>query len=116
LEEDGEEVFIEEIIQRMNEFIAYDIIDFDQYDFTTAQIMLGKREKVGNRYELLEFILNNDQKNKLIFNNIWYDNIGNILILPAQMQKSIKSREIMYIAQELFGCELEFQNFGGIYF
>lgn len=110
LEEDGEEVIIEEIIQRMNEFISYDIIDFDKYDFTTAQIMLGKREKVGNRYELLEFILNNDQKNKLIFNNIWYDHIKNILILPAQMQKSIKSREILYIAQELFCCELEFQN------
>lgn len=109
LEED-EDIYAAYLQKRMNEFISYDIEDFDNYDFSTAQIMLGKREKTEVNYEIIEFILNNHQNIKLIFNNIWYDISKDVFILPEQMKKSKKSMEIIYLAKEILGNNLEFQN------
>jgi 2-polyprenyl-3-methyl-5-hydroxy-6-metoxy-1,4-benzoquinol methylase/glycosyltransferase involved in cell wall biosynthesis len=109
LEED-EKLSVEYIQREMNEFISYRTDDFDCYDFSTAQIMLGKRERTIGGYELVEFILNNHQKIKLIFNNIWYDISKNKFILPEQMQKSIKSDKIADLAKGIIDTNLEFQN------
>jgi len=98
------------IQKRMNEFTSYSSDDFDCYDFSTAQIMLGKRERTIGGYELIEFILNNRQNVKLILNNIWYDSSKNEFTLSEQMQKSTKSKEIIGLAKGIIDTNLEFQN------
>jgi 2-polyprenyl-3-methyl-5-hydroxy-6-metoxy-1,4-benzoquinol methylase/glycosyltransferase involved in cell wall biosynthesis len=109
LEEDGS-ASLEYIQKKMNEFIAYSHYDFDDYDFSTAQVAIGRREKVTDNYEVIEFILNNNQNSKLIFNNIWYDISDNKFILPDPMQKSKNSEYIINLAKKILGYKLEFVN------
>ncbi len=100
----------EYVRERINDFISYKTEDFDAYDFSTASIMLGKRERTLSGYELIEFILNNKQDVRLAVNNIWYDFSRNMFILPGQMQDSVNSKEILRLAREIFGSDIEFKK------
>ena len=97
------------IHDRLSEFISYDINAFDTFDFSTAKIIIGKREKF-NGYELIEFILNNRQDKKLIINNIWYDLYNKEYILPQQIKNSKHSVEILSITSDILKKEVEYKN------
>ncbi|HEX2925537.1 MAG TPA: methyltransferase domain-containing protein [Ruminiclostridium sp.] len=98
------------IINKMNEFLPYSTKAFDSYDFSNTRIILGKREKGIDGYELIEFILENSQNEKLVINNIWYDIYNKKFIIPKQMKLSGHSEEIRLIAERIHNSKLEFQN------
>ncbi|WP_242855804.1 glycosyltransferase family 4 protein [Ruminiclostridium josui] len=99
----------EYIHDKMNEFISYETNDFDSFDFTTAKAIIGKRERF-NRYELIEFILNNSQNKKLIINSIWYDLYNKEYILPEQIRNSKNSDEILLIASDIIKKDVVYKN------
>lgn len=101
---------MEYVRSRMDLFFQYDTGAIDNYDFKTAGIMLGKRERASERYELIEFILNNDLKEKLVVTNVWYDLSGAEFILPEQMRKSINAEEIIKIAESIVKDQWNFKN------
>lgn len=107
-EDDGSS--LHNIQKKMNEFISYDRNEFDSYDFSTAQVAIGRREKVEENYELIEFILYNDQNSKLIFNNIWYDIPNEKIILPNSMQESKNRESVLSFVRNILGYKLIFQK------
>ncbi|WP_041700334.1 methyltransferase domain-containing protein [Clostridium sp. BNL1100] len=108
LEKDYNPTF-EYIHDKMNEFISYETNNFDTFDFTTAKVIIGKREKF-NRYELIEFILNNSQDKKLIINNIWYDLYNKVYALPQQIKNSKNSDEILSITSNILKKDAVYKN------
>lgn len=109
LEKDGN-LSLDYIQKKMNEFIPYNHCDFDNYNFNTAQVIIGKREKiVDSNYEVIEFILKN-QNSKLICTNIWYDLLNNRFILPDQMRRSKNSEQIIDFAKKILSYDPKFTN------
>ena len=96
--------------QRMNEFSAYTQQDFDSYDFSTARIIIGKREKAAGRFELIEFVLENDENEKIIISNVWRNISEDRFILPEQMQKSKNIDSIIRRIKGIEDSPLEFKN------
>jgi len=102
---------IDYIRNKIDEFIPYSIEDFNQYDFSTAQIMLGKLERKEGIYQLIEFILNNRWNEKLIINNIWYNKLSGELVLPQQIKKSTRPSEITRLVKGVIeNKNLQFEN------
>lgn len=108
--ENDDDFYINDTQKRMNEFIAYTPEDFDAYDFSTAQVMIGRREKTANSYEVVEFILNNAQNIKLIFHNIWYDTFHKTIILPEAMRKSRHVHAMIHLVEEIMRYDVKFHN------
>ncbi len=108
LEKNADPTF-EYIHEKLNDFISYETNDFDTFDFSNAQVIIGKREKF-QRYELIEFILNNNQNKKLIINNIWYDFYNKEYILPSQIKNSKNSDEILSITREILDKDAVYKN------
>lgn len=100
----------EYIRNKMSEFISYNENDFDKYDYSNTRILIGKREKSLNGYELIEFILENSENEKLIINNIWFDIFNNRFIMPGQIENSKHSEEIRLIAKKIHDSKLGFIN------
>lgn len=99
----------EYIRNKLNEFISYETKDFDTFDFTAAQVIIGKREKYHS-YELIEFVLNNNQDKKLIINNIWYDLYNKSYILPQQIKISKNSDKILSITSSILKKDAIYKN------
>ncbi|HEX2925703.1 MAG TPA: methyltransferase domain-containing protein [Ruminiclostridium sp.] len=99
---------------QMTEFIPYTVEDFNRFDFESAQIMLGKRDRTVNSHEMIEFILRDNKSNLLILNNIWINETKNEFILPKQMENSINSNKIISLCKEVLTYDIQFEyNIGG---
>lgn len=102
---------------KLNSFISYDQQDFDTYDFDSAKIMIGRREKMDTHNEVIEFILNNNQGCKLVVNNIWYDHRNKTITLPGMMNASIHAKRIFTLVQDILQYKIEFKrNIAGFVF
>lgn len=99
--------------KRLDEFIPYLCRDFDRFDFSNAEIMLGRREKTITGYELIEFVLNNSQNAKLIINNIWYNEMDNSFILPEEMKRSRNINKIISLSKKVLTYDVHFYNLVG---
>ncbi|QUN37879.1 methyltransferase domain-containing protein [Clostridium beijerinckii] len=105
-----EELTLDYIYRRFNEFISYPNIYFESYDFKSADITIGKRERVSNEYELIEFILKNNKNKSLIFNNIWYNIKDENIVLPEPMKKNGNIKYITKFLRNILELEVEFVN------
>lgn len=98
------------IRNRMNSFAPYSTNDFNKYDLSDAKIVIGKRERVSEGLEFIEFIINNNKDEKLIINNIWYNPVKNAVILPEIIQHSTMANQIRDLIKEVLEINLTFQN------
>lgn len=106
----NESLTLEYINEKFSEFIPYSNKDFNVYDFLSAQIYLGKREKVSEDTELIEFILNNKNNKKIIINNVWYNVKDKFFILPQQIANSKNKQIIIGFIQNILKYDEKFQN------
>ena len=82
------------IIGMFNRFIPYSSKDLDNYDFEACQMVIGKREKIGDNINLIEFIIRNKFGKQVVFNNILYDIERGKVILPDYILKSKNKTKI----------------------
>ncbi|MBF0211516.1 MAG: methyltransferase domain-containing protein, partial [Desulfamplus sp.] len=77
-------------LNKTNEdFIPFNSSYTDQYDFKSGyKILLGKKEKITTNLELIEFIIENREKHKFLFFNIWHDITTKQTILPNYLSES----------------------------
>ncbi len=98
------------LYDRMNEFISYEVKDFDSFDFDDARILLGKIDKSIIGYRIIEFIIRDKQSNILILNNIWQAEISGLYSLPDQMKNSINSDKIIKLCNEILTLNINYRN------
>ncbi len=94
----------------MDNFIPYGTQDFDRFDFDSAQIMLGKRDRTLEGYEMLEFLLQDRYENKLAVNNIWNISPSGTFLLPKPMKNSSNADKLISFCKQIMNYELTFQN------
>lgn len=105
-----EEITLDYIYNKFNEFIGYKIHDYNNYDFNSAEIVIGKKEKINDAYDMIEFIINNKEDNRLIINNIWYDKINSNIILPEQMKKCDKMTYLLDFVNRIVKLNVNYTN------
>lgn len=98
------------IKDRMNEFLSYEVKDFNRFDFTDACILLGKIDKSVIGYKIIEFIIRDKQDNLLILNNIWRSETNGLYTLPDQMKNSINSDKIIKLCNEILTFNINYRN------
>ena len=99
-------------------FIPYTSADITSYNFRNGvRILIGKKERVSDRLELIEFIIENSLKKKLLFMNIWYDSISGKITLPAYLNNKKNASCIMKLIKEVCNLRVEYcNNIGGFVF
>jgi glycosyltransferase involved in cell wall biosynthesis/ubiquinone/menaquinone biosynthesis C-methylase UbiE len=107
---ENRKVTLDYICNKFNEFIGYRDSDFDNYDFESADIIIGKRERVSKTYEMIEFILRNKEGKNLVLNNIWYNPKNKEIILSEQMKRSRKINYIIDFVKRVVELNVEFKN------
>ena len=95
---------------RINEFLSYEVNDFDRFDFADACILLGKIDKSISGYKIIEFIIRDKQDNLLILNNIWRSETNGLYSLPDQMKNSINYDEIIKLCNEILTLNINYRN------
>ncbi len=80
---------LEYIKNIFNNMIPYKEDDYDKYDFHTAQIIFGKREKINDNFEIIEFCIKNNDNKILLISNIWYDMKNKRSIFSNEIFKSL---------------------------
>ncbi|WP_242850593.1 methyltransferase domain-containing protein [Clostridium lundense] len=93
-----------------NKLLPYDKNYYNEYDFTTSQIMLGRREKINDNFEIIEFVIKNDYDKILLIGNIWYNIKNNNFIIPDEILQSNKSNYIYKFLNEIIHYKLEYSN------
>ncbi|WP_242966444.1 methyltransferase domain-containing protein [Clostridium sp. BSD9I1] len=103
-------IILEYIYDRLNKFIGYSQYNFDNYDFESSKIIIGKKENINDDYELIEFIIMNSSNKKLVISNIWSDRKNNQIIIPDQMKRSKNIKFIVKFIHEAMQCQVDFIN------
>lgn len=106
----NEELTVQYIINLFNKFISYSKENFDNYDFTLAKVLLGKREKINEDYEMIEFIIKNINNQMLVINNIWFNYKNSDLIIPEVILGSRNMHIIKGIIHEVLNYNLQYNN------
>lgn len=95
------------IIGMFNRFIPYSSKDLDNYDFEACQMVIGKREKIGDNINLIEFIIRNKFGKQVVFNNILYDIERGKVILPDYILRSKNSDKIIELLNILIDLKVK---------
>ncbi|WP_183128084.1 methyltransferase domain-containing protein [Clostridium autoethanogenum] len=111
-ENKNEQITLNVIMNSFNEFIPYRKAYLDTYDFKSYKILIGKKEKINDRYRIYECIIENSEGKKLILNNIWYDYKNNHVILPDIYEKTSNLKFILKIVNEIKKINID-NNMGG---
>lgn len=98
------------IIDMFNRFIPYSSKDLDNYDFEACHMVIGKREKIGDNINLIEFIIRNKFGKQLVFNNILYDIERGKVILPDYILRSKNSDKIIELSNILIDLKIKLLN------
>lgn len=101
---------IDYLISIFNKFLSYNVNNYNDYDFTTAKIMLGKREKVNEDFELIETILTNNSEDNIIINNVWYNTKNGEIIYPENISCSKNFDYINKIIKNIIEYKLTYNN------
>mgnify|MGYP000960408107 CR=1 FL=1 len=102
---------IKEVYEKINLFSGYDTDFVDKYDFNNSKVIIGKKEKINNRYALIEFILANNEA-QLIVTGIIYDNEGKEIILPNYLSFSSNRNKLIEIINSVINSNMEYNNMG----
>lgn len=102
---------IKEVFEKINLFSGYDTDFVDKYDFNNSKVIIGKKEKINNRYALIEFILANNEV-QLIVTGIIYDNEGKEIILPNYLNFSSNRNKLIEIINSVINSNMEYNNRG----
>ena len=102
---------IKEVYEKINLFSGYDTDFVDKYDFNNSKVIIGKKEKINNRYALIEFILANNEA-QLIVTGIIYDNEGKEIILPNYLSFSSNRNKLIEIINSVINSNMEYNNRG----
>lgn len=103
-------VSINYLIEKFNEFTSYDSNIFDNYNFKTGKIMMGRKEKITDSLEIMEFLIKNNENKILAINNIWYDTKSNAMLIPDLMLRSKNNEFIQRFIKEIFEYKIEYIN------
>lgn len=95
---------------KMKEFYPYSTKDFNEYDFSTAEILLGKIERISESCDLIEYVIRNSKNVKLVISNIWHDRASNGYILPKQILESSGLRAILGLTKTVLDSKPIFIN------
>lgn len=108
---------VDYIINIFNEFFSYDFQYIDNFNFNDYHIKIGKKEKVVNELEIIECIVENKDKDKLVLNNIWFDKKNKTICLPYSLMKSKNINYINDIIDKVLNLEVKYiNNIGGFIF
>ncbi|APC81202.1 TPA: methyltransferase domain-containing protein [Clostridium botulinum] len=101
---------LEYIKNIFNNMIPYKEDDYDKYDFHTAQIIFGKREKINDNFEIIEFCIKNNDNKILLISNIWYDMKNKRSIFSNEIFKSYNFQYINRFIEEIVKYNLQYNN------
>lgn len=103
--EKQEEVFginsMQDMVRMINDFSLNLQVVINNYDFSSVSLLAGKKEKVNDKYYLVEYVLGNDKKAKLTIMGIMIDIIDNKIIYPNYIRSSINYEEINVLTNQI---------------
>ncbi|MBV4445942.1 methyltransferase domain-containing protein [Clostridium tyrobutyricum] len=100
---------IKEVYEKINLFNNYEIEFVDKYNFDNSKIVMGKKEKLNDKYELIEFILAYDEA-QLIITGIIYDNEKKEIILPDYLNFSRNKNKFIKMVKNVIYSNIEYNN------
>lgn len=98
------------IINLFNKFSPYKVNNYNNYDFRFAQVVLGKREKINEDFEIIETVIINDSNNIIVINNIWLNIRDEKLTYPKEILESKNFYYINKIIQDIVKYNLNYNN------
>ena len=118
LAQDSAVIKLDYLQQNNENFIPFDSKYVDNYDFMCGyKILIGRKEKVTSNLEMIEFIVENSAKRKLLFLNIWYDLTKEQVTLPSYLLNSSNSSLISEAIVTVLDINVDYvNNIGGFIF
>lgn len=101
IEQKQKELTLDFMVNSFNDFIPYTKLYMDKYNFQNYRILIGKKEKISEKYKIYECIIENSKGKKLVLTNIWYDNENNTMILPDCYKNTVNYKFINKIISEI---------------
>lgn len=104
-------LMIKYIKEVFNELVPYNYEYVDNYNFSDGfKILIGKREEIRNDIDLIECIIENSSKEKLLLLNIWHNKNKNNIELPDYLSNSKNVSYIRNIVDEIISLDLKHIN------
>lgn len=105
-----ETLTLDYLVNLFNKFSPYKSKDYNNYNFESARVMLGKKEKVNEDYEIIEAVITNDSNNIIVINNIWHNIRNEKLIYPKIIFESENYHSVDKIIQDIVKYDLDYNN------
>ncbi|MFC0905617.1 methyltransferase domain-containing protein [Clostridium sp. MT-14] len=102
---------IKEVYEKINLFNSYEIEFADKCDLNNSRIVMGKKEKLNEKYELIEFILACD-KIQLIITGIIYDNEKEEIVLPDYLNFSRNKDKLIKMIKNIIYSDIKYNSRG----
>lgn len=98
------------VISCVNDFNLYSCDEIERYNFDSARIYMGKREVANESIDIIEFIITNNEKKKLVITGGMYHKETGQLEFSEVIMKSNKYNEICKLAKCILNDNYNFGN------
>ncbi len=100
-------------IQNNIDFAPYSAEYINNFEFDSSQIVIGRKEKLTQSYQVIEFIIRNNNKKMLALTGTLYNCENNEFILPDYLSKSEHCKTIInYLELIVEDKSISFNNNG----